>query len=173
MPSGPRGWSGPDACRRELTPRAGPLLSRAEIRTAARHRFPHDLQLRRRSGPIALAGKPRRFDAIKPIVSAILNCLAILLFVSAVTNTAALPARSAKPSVWESSNDPTHSGAADFWQLFEPNAPPSARRHVAVFSIDQNLVTNGPPDKLRKFFAYFCLPSRRAGRRPARSSLSS
>jgi len=37
--------------------------------------------------------------------------------------------------------------------LFEPNVPPSARRHVAVFSIDQNPVTNGPPDKLRKFFA--------------------
>jgi hypothetical protein len=32
MPSGPRGWSGPDACRRELTPRVGPLLDRAEIR---------------------------------------------------------------------------------------------------------------------------------------------
>ena len=92
---------------------------------------------------------------MKPIVSAILNRLAILLFVGAVANAAALPAHSAEPSVWVSTNDPTHGGAEDFWQLFDPNAPwQAARRHVAVFSIDQNLVTNGPPDKLRKLFGY-------------------
>ena len=65
------------------------------------------------------------------------------------------PAHAAEPSVWVSTNDPTHGGAGDFWQMFQPNAPwQSARRHVAVFSIDQNLVTNGPPDKLRTFYAY-------------------
>lgn len=92
---------------------------------------------------------------MKFIVSKILSRLGVLLFVGATASAAALPAQSAEPSVWISTNDPTHGGAADFWQLFEPNAPwQSAKRHVAVFSIDQNLVTNGPPDKLRTFFAY-------------------
>ncbi|SFH64278.1 hypothetical protein [Bradyrhizobium sp. Gha] len=65
------------------------------------------------------------------------------------------PARAAEPQVWISSNDPTYGGAADFWQMFVPDAPwQSAKQHVAVFSIDQNLVTNGPPDKLRQFYAF-------------------
>jgi hypothetical protein len=92
---------------------------------------------------------------MKLIIPRILRRLGILLFVGAVANAVALPANSAEPAVWVSTNDPTHGGADDFWQLFEPNAPwQSAKGHVAVFSIDQNLVTNGPPDKLRKFYAY-------------------
>lgn len=92
---------------------------------------------------------------MKRIVSGVLRRIGLLLLIGATVHAAAPPAHSAEPSVWISSNDPTHGGAGDFWQLFEPNAPwQSARRHVAVFSIDQNLVTNGPPDKLRKFFAY-------------------
>lgn len=59
------------------------------------------------------------------------------------------------PPTWISTNDPTHGGAEDFWDMFETDAPwPIARSHVAVFGIDQNLVTNGPPDKLRRLFAY-------------------
>jgi hypothetical protein len=93
-------------------------------------------------------------DTMK-LVSRILGRLGVLLLAAAAANSAALPANSAEPSVWISTNDPTHGGADDFWQLLEPDAPwQSAKRHVAVFSIDQNLVTNGPPDKLRKFYAY-------------------
>ncbi|MBV8651793.1 MAG: hypothetical protein JO255_10030, partial [Alphaproteobacteria bacterium] len=80
--------------------------------------------------------------------------LATLVLLAALTGMAAPPANSAEPAVWISTNDPTHGGADDFWQLFEPNAPwPMAKGHVAVFGIDQNLVTNGPPDKLRRFYA--------------------
>ncbi len=81
------------------------------------------------------------------VVNAILSCVLFVL--------AAWPAHAAEPQVWISSNDPTHGGAADFWQMFAPNAPwQSAKRHVAVFSIDQNLVTNGPANELRQFYAY-------------------
>lgn len=80
--------------------------------------------------------------------------LALVLLAAAALGAAVAPVRADEPVVWMSTNDPTHGGAGDFWQLFEPNAPwPAARRHVAVFSIDQNLVTNGPPDKLRRFYA--------------------
>jgi hypothetical protein len=49
---------------------------------------------------------------------------------------AASPAHAAEPQVWISSNDPTHGGAADFWQMFAADAPwQSAKRHVAVFGI--------------------------------------
>jgi hypothetical protein len=76
------------------------------------------------------------------------------LVVIAMTAHGASAAGAAEPAVWMSTNDPTHGGAGDFWQMFEPNAPwQSAKRRVAVFGIDQNLVTNGPPDKLRAFFA--------------------
>jgi hypothetical protein len=92
---------------------------------------------------------------MKRVVPGILSRLGILLLVGFTANSVALPANSAEPVVWISSNDPTHGGAEDFWQLFEPGAPwQSAKRHVTVFSIDQNLVTNGPPDKLRKLYAY-------------------
>jgi hypothetical protein len=92
---------------------------------------------------------------LKLVIPGIVGRLGILLLVGAAISAAAPPANSAEPSVWISTNDPTHGGADDFWQLFEPNAPwQIAERHVAVFSIDQNLVTNGPPDKLRKFYAY-------------------
>jgi hypothetical protein len=78
-----------------------------------------------------------------------------VLMLSCVLAIVAWPAHAADPQVWISSNDPTHGGAADFWQMFAPNAPwQSAKRHVVVFSIDQNLVTNGPADKLRQFYAY-------------------
>jgi hypothetical protein len=81
--------------------------------------------------------------------------LALSLLVCASSLLGAMPADAAGPAVWVSTNDPTHGGAGDFWQLFEPGAPwQSAKRHVAVFSIDQNLVTNGPPDKLRQFYAF-------------------
>jgi hypothetical protein len=81
--------------------------------------------------------------------------LALSLLVCASALLEALPADAAEPAVWVSTNDPTHGGAGDFWQLFEPGAPwQSAKRHVAVFRIDQNLVTNGPPDKLRQFYAF-------------------
>src|SRR4029077_18631778 len=81
--------------------------------------------------------------------------LALFLLVCASSLLRAMPADAAEPAVWGSTNDPTHGGAGDFWQLFEPGAPwQSAKRHVAVFSIDQNLVTNGPPDKLRQFYAF-------------------
>jgi hypothetical protein len=80
--------------------------------------------------------------------------IAPMLFCALIV-LAAWPARAAEPKAWISSNDPTHGGAADFWQMFAPNAPwQSAKQHVAVFSIDQNLVTNGPPDKLREFYAF-------------------
>src|SRR5258708_28580609 len=92
---------------------------------------------------------------MKLIVSGILSRLGILLLAGAAAGAVALPANSAEPSVGISTNDPTHGGADDFWQMFEPNAPwQIAKRHVAVFGIDQNLVTNGPPDKLRKLYAY-------------------
>lgn len=80
--------------------------------------------------------------------------LAALLLTGIAAHVVWLPARAAEPGVWMSTNDPTHGGASDFWQMFEPNAPwQSAKRRVAVFGIDQNLVSNGPPDKLRQFFA--------------------
>lgn len=61
----------------------------------------------------------------------------------------------AQQSVWFSPNDPTHGGAEDFWDLLKPDAPwQKAKSHLAVFGIAQNLVTNGPPDKLRAFFAF-------------------
>ncbi|TYL98020.1 hypothetical protein FXB40_05925 [Bradyrhizobium rifense] len=79
---------------------------------------------------------------------------ALMLFCALIV-LAEWPARAAEPQAWISSNDPTHGGAADFWEMFAPNAPwQSAKQHVAVFSIDQNLVTNGPPDKLRQFYAF-------------------
>ena len=78
--------------------------------------------------------------------------LAIALAFASAPACAAPPADA--PTAWVSTNDPTHGGASDFWQMFEPGAPwPMAKRHVAVFEIDQNLVTNGPPDKLRRLFA--------------------
>jgi hypothetical protein len=84
-----------------------------------------------------------------------INGLVGLLLVNAACCFAIMPAASAEPAVWFSTNDPTHGGAVDFWQMFEPGAPwQSAKRHVTVFNIDKNLVTNGPPDKLRKFYAY-------------------
>ena len=79
---------------------------------------------------------------------------ALLLVLGIAVGAAAAPANSTDPPVWIGTNDPTRGGAPDFWQLFEPNAPwPIAKSHVAVFGIDQNLVSNGPPDKLRRFFA--------------------
>jgi hypothetical protein len=82
----------------------------------------------------------------------LLSVLAVTTLVGGAINLAAAPAAATEPTVWVSTNAPTHGGASDFWQLFEPGAPwQSAKRHVGVF--DQNLVTNGPPEKLRKVFA--------------------
>ncbi len=87
-------------------------------------------------------------------MSRCIQCSTVLML-SCVLAILAWPARAAEPQVWISSNDPTNGGAADFWQMFAPNAPwQLAKQHVAVFSIDQNLVTNGPADKLRQFYAY-------------------
>ena len=61
----------------------------------------------------------------------------------------------AGPQVWLSPNDPTHGGAVDFWSMFQPGANWSvAKNHVQVISIAQNLVTNGPSDRLKVFFSY-------------------
>ncbi|MEW6437413.1 MAG: hypothetical protein AB1508_09650 [Pseudomonadota bacterium] len=76
--------------------------------------------------------------------------LAILL-----CHAGARPAMAAQPEVWISSNDPTHGGAPDFWSMFEPGAPwAKAMSRLTGVSIAQNLVTNGPPDKLRAFYAF-------------------
>ena len=89
----------------------------------------------------------RRVQRLDSFISMVLFCVLAVV--------APRPAHTAEPQVWISSNDPTRGGAADFWQMFAPNAPwQSAKRHVAVFGIDQNLVTNGPADKLRQFYAY-------------------
>jgi hypothetical protein len=91
---------------------------------------------------------------MKPVVARATRCFAALVIYHTLASVLAWPAQAAEPAVWMSTNDPTHGGAADFWQMFEPNAPwPAARKRVAVFGIDQNLVTNGPEDKLRKFYA--------------------
>jgi hypothetical protein len=59
------------------------------------------------------------------------------------------------PEVWLSPNDPTHGGASDFWDMFQPGADWAVTQsHVQVVEIAQNLVTNGPPDKLRAFYAF-------------------
>lgn len=59
------------------------------------------------------------------------------------------------PEVWISPNDPTHGGATDFWAMFQPGADwAQAEHHVSVVEIAQNLVTNGPPDKLKAFYAF-------------------
>ncbi|MBV8635707.1 MAG: hypothetical protein JO002_14530, partial [Burkholderiaceae bacterium] len=80
---------------------------------------------------------------MKRLVALCLACLAL--------TANAQPA----PSVWLSPNDPTHGGAEDFWDMLKPDAPwQNAKRHVNVFEISQNLVTNGPPDKLRQLYAY-------------------
>lgn len=61
----------------------------------------------------------------------------------------------AEPEVWLSPNDPTHGGAADFWSMFQPEAAwTAARSRVRVVSIAQNLVTNGPADQLKIFYAF-------------------
>lgn len=61
----------------------------------------------------------------------------------------------AEQSVWISPNDPTHGGAEDFWDLLKADAPwQKAKGRVNVFEISQNLVTNGPPDKLRELYAF-------------------
>ena len=61
----------------------------------------------------------------------------------------------ADEEVWISPNDPTHGGATDFWDMFQPGAAwAQAAHHVRVVSIAQNLVTNGPADKLKVFYAF-------------------
>jgi len=86
------------------------------------------------------------FASIRFAMSRFIRCSTVLML-SCVLAILAWPARAAEPQVWISSNDPTNGGAADFWQMFAPNAPwQLAKQHVAVFSIDQNLVTNGPAD---------------------------
>ncbi len=80
---------------------------------------------------------------MKAIIALCLICL--------VLPAIAGPAR----SVWLAPNDPTHGGAEDFWDMFKADAPwENAKSHVTVLEISQNLVTNGPPDKLRSLFAY-------------------
>ena len=72
-----------------------------------------------------------------------------------LSGLATATAQPATPEVWISPNDPTHGGATDFWNMLEPDAPwKSAKGRVKVFSIAQNLVTNGPPDRLRALFAF-------------------
>jgi hypothetical protein len=49
-------------------------------------------------------------------------------------------AQSVTPEVWISPNDPTHGGAADFWDMLASNAPwPSAKARVKVFAIARTL----------------------------------
>ena len=59
------------------------------------------------------------------------------------------------PEVWLSPHDPAHGAAADFWDMFAPDAEWAVtERHVQVVEIAQNLATNGPPDKLKTFYAF-------------------
>src|SRR5579871_2573487 len=78
-----------------------------------------------------------------------------LLIVVALLLWAGSSLAQSAPEVWLSTNDPTYGGAKDFWSMFQPGADwASAKSHVRVVSIAQNLVTNGPPDKLKSFYAY-------------------
>ena len=76
-------------------------------------------------------------------------------FAIAMVVALTIPCFAQDDDVWLSANDPTHGGAADFWDMFRPGADwTAARSHVRVVSIAQNLVTNGPPDQLRMFYAF-------------------
>ncbi len=58
-------------------------------------------------------------------------------------------------TVWISPNDPTRGGAEDFWDLAKAGSPwQKAKGRIGVLEISQNLVTNGPPDKLREFYTF-------------------
>jgi hypothetical protein len=48
---------------------------------------------------------------MKLIIAGIVGRLGSLLLAGAAANAATLPANSAEPSVWVSTNDPTHGGA--------------------------------------------------------------
>jgi len=79
----------------------------------------------------------------------------VVCFATAANPFAADEVFASTTKAWISSNDPTHGGAPDFWSMFEPGAPwARAMAHVEGISIAQNLVTNGPPDKLRSFYAF-------------------
>jgi len=46
-------------------------------------------------------------------------------------------------------------GATDFWAMLQPGADwARTEHHVSVVGIAQNLVTNGPPDKLKVLYAF-------------------
>lgn len=103
-------------------------------------------------------------ETVRRLISA---CL-LLLFVSASSMCIAqLQTESSQPvkqssqpanteeEIWISPNDPTHGGATDFWDMFQPGADwAQAEHHVRVVGIAQNLVTNGPTDKLKSFYAF-------------------
>lgn len=100
-------------------------------------------------------------------IKRLLGAYVLLLFVSVSSICAAQSQagtgqglqQSSQPSpadkeVWISPNDPTHGGATDFWDMFQPGADwAQAEHHVRVVGIAQNLVTNGPADKLKVFYA--------------------
>ena len=79
------------------------------------------------------------------------SCLSALFLLSCSLTQA----QSARSEVWIGPNDPTHGGAPDFWDMLRPDAPwQRARSRIDVFEIQQNLVTNGPPEQLRTLYAY-------------------
>jgi hypothetical protein len=91
---------------------------------------------------------------MNPAFAKAARCVAALVVCCGFSSVPVSASHAAEPAVWMSTNDPTHGGAADFWQMFEPNARwQAARKHVVVFGIDQNLVTNGPENELRKLYA--------------------
>ncbi len=84
-----------------------------------------------------------------------MSILVALVFAGAIFWSESTSAETHSPMVWIAPNDPTHGGAIDFWDMLKPDAPwQKAKSRVQVFEIAQNLVTNGPPDKLRELYSY-------------------
>ncbi|MBB5341382.1 hypothetical protein [Tunturiibacter gelidoferens] len=82
-------------------------------------------------------------------------CIAQLQAESSQTARQSSQPANTEDEVWISPNDPTHGGAPDFWDMFQPGADwAQAEHHVRVVGIAQNLVTNGPADKLKVFYAF-------------------